>query len=56
MLTTQQMIRIILDLQKRVKKLEAEISLPVEAPNPIVKRGRPKKTELVGPPEPVTEI
>ena len=53
MLTTQQMMRIVRDLQKRVEALES-VGKP-EMVGPPVRRGRPPKAKPATP-EPVQEI
>ena len=55
MLTIQQMMRAIRDLQKRVEALEAA-DKPVVVVDPPVRRGRPPKVATPDTPEPVQEI
>ena len=54
MLNTQQVMRIVRDLQKRVEALEA-VDKQVVA-EPPVRRGRPSKVATPDIPEPVQEI
>ena len=60
MLTIQQMMRAVRDLQARVAVLEANAApKPVEIPvelEPVVRRGRPRKVDVEGPPEPAKEL
>lgn len=56
MLTIQQMMRAVRDLQARVAVLESNVApKPVEVPvdlEPVIRRGRPKKVEVADEPEP----
>lgn len=56
MLTIQQMMRAIRDLQSRVQKLEQDAEKAIADSAPKARVVRPKQSKVVEPTNPVTEI